>query len=201
MAGPGAYGFGQDGDHVFIHAFVGPDARSYVIELDGERVAGEVRDGAFLAFIRGRATLDNEPEVTLEFADGSRRELGSGPLPGAEPPRPELPDSVPEAPVRVAPRRGGGTTTFEVTFRATVAITDFKHFWRAEINGPAGNGRCKHRGLGATNRNVAAGDRIVLKIEPPVQDGRRVEWCKGTYRGRVALNGRRELGRFTVTVR
>jgi hypothetical protein len=188
-----------------FYGYVGPRARQVIFEKVPGRLVLLVRDGAYLAVFAH--PLRRQPRITVVLDDGSRhaQRPSAPPVPGTlRPPRPR-PPRVKLQRIETSARTIGPRETLLVTFKAPLAIRDGGTFYSAEANGPHAPG-CAGRVLAATDRNFARGDQVRLRLRLPYMFARsaaprRIPWCRGSFRGRVSLRGRRTVGTFALTVR
>jgi hypothetical protein len=184
--------FGNTGRLLF--GYPGPRARRVIITPPGTVLP--VRDGAYLAvLVHG---LRRPPRITVVLDDGSRHSQGPGapPIPGSLAPRRPAPPRVEQQPIHTSARTIGPDGSVLVTFNAPLAIRDARDFYRAEANGPHAEA-CAGRLLAATNRNYDRGDVVQLRLTRQMDR----PWCRGSFRGRVSIDGRRTVGLFSLRVR
>jgi hypothetical protein len=201
-ANPGS--FGNAGR--LYYGYVGPRARSVLISQGATRRTLPVRDGAYLAVLRGAGR--ERPRITVVLDDGThvRQSPSAPPIPGTLLARPAPPGPVKPTPIVTSARVIAPHGELLVTFRAPVTIGDARTFYRVEANGPHGRD-CAGRVLAATDRDYTRGDRVRLRLRRPNRPGARLiggalmPWCRGSFRGRVSISGRNTVGSFSLTVR
>jgi hypothetical protein len=188
-----------------FYGYVGPRARQVIFERTPDRVVLPVRDGAYLAVFAH--PLRRWPRITVVLDDGTHvRQSPSAPsIPGTLPPPQPRPPRVKLRHIRTGARTIAPREELLVTFKAPLAIRDGRTFYRAEANGPHARG-CAGRVLAGSDRNFARGDQVRLRLRLPYTFARgaaprRIPWCRGSFRGRVSINGRRTVGTFALTVR
>lgn len=212
-ARPGQFGFGSaeasgalgpvSGDvRTLFYGYVGARARQVILErrgggLEPPRMVLPVRDGAYLAVYRGvgRSFLLDPPRITVVLDDGTVHPLEEATAAAARAARPRPPTQPPIRRVRVSPKSTSiaPDEPLTVRFRAPLPIRDASFTYRAEANGPHRRG-CAGRAVAGTTRPYRRGQIVAVRLAP-------VRWCRGRFEGRVALNIRRTIGRFTVRVR
>jgi hypothetical protein len=197
-ANPGAFGYSGR----FFYGYPGLRARRVIFEKTPGRVVLPVRDGAYLA-VFGHP-VPRRPRITVVLEDGTRarQSPSAPPIPGSLPPRRPLPPSVEKRPIRTSARTIGPREALLVTFKAPLAIRDGGTFYSAEANGRHAPG-CAGRVLAATDLNYRRGAevRLLLRLPNRLTGSGHLPWCRGSFRGRVSLNGRRTVGTFALTVR
>jgi DNA-directed RNA polymerase specialized sigma24 family protein len=138
------------------------------------------RDGVRATFAGG---------VVLRVAGTGR---WSGPLPGVTraPPSPVRPGPDVRAPLQVARRGTGATTSYVVRFRAPRTITRADQHYTLTVTGRAGP-RCDRPTPGggkATTRDLRRGAPVSFTITPNFTGWNRTTWCPGRHVLRVGYS-------------